>query len=41
MVAKSPVTTIDKYDEMVRAQDKFSSSNNTRPVSSVIKTISE
>jgi peptidoglycan/xylan/chitin deacetylase (PgdA/CDA1 family) len=41
MVAKSPVTTIDKYDDMVRAQDKFSSSNNTRPVSSVIKTISE
>jgi len=41
MVPKAPVTTIDKYDDMVRAQDKFSSSNNTRPAASVIKTISE
>ena len=31
MVPKQPVTTIPKYDDMVRAQDKFSSSNNTRP----------
>ena len=41
MVPKQPVTTIPKYDDMVRAQDKFSSSNNTRPESSVVKTISE
>jgi peptidoglycan/xylan/chitin deacetylase (PgdA/CDA1 family) len=41
MVPKQPVTTISKYDDLVRAQDKFSSSNNTRPESSVIKTISE
>ena len=31
VVPKSAVTTIPKYDDMVRAQDKFSSSNNTRP----------
>jgi hypothetical protein len=41
MVPKAPVTTLAKYDDMVRAQDKFSSSNNTRPESSVVKTISE
>jgi len=41
MVPKQPVTTLSKYDDMVRAQDKFSSSNNTRPESSVVKTISE
>src|SRR6202790_2257960 len=41
MVPKQPVTTLAKYDDMVRAQDKFSSSNNTRPESSVVKTISE
>ena len=41
MVPKAPVTTIAKYDDMVRAQDKFSSSNNTRPESSVIQTISQ
>ena len=41
MVPKEPVTTIAKYDDMVRAQNKFSSSNNTRPESSVVKTISE
>jgi peptidoglycan/xylan/chitin deacetylase (PgdA/CDA1 family) len=41
MVPKDQVTTIAKYDDMVRAQDKFSSSNNTRPQTSVIKTISE
>jgi peptidoglycan/xylan/chitin deacetylase (PgdA/CDA1 family) len=41
MVPKEPVTTLAKYDDMVRAQDKFSSSNNTRPASSVVKTISE
>jgi peptidoglycan/xylan/chitin deacetylase (PgdA/CDA1 family) len=41
MVPKQPVTTLAKYDDMVRTQDKFSTSNNTRPESSVIKTISE
>jgi peptidoglycan/xylan/chitin deacetylase (PgdA/CDA1 family) len=41
MVPKEPVTTLAKYDDMVRAQDKFSTSNNTRPASSVVKTISE
>jgi peptidoglycan/xylan/chitin deacetylase (PgdA/CDA1 family) len=41
LVPKEPVTTLAKYDEMVRAQDKYSISNNTRSESSVIKTISE
>jgi peptidoglycan/xylan/chitin deacetylase (PgdA/CDA1 family) len=41
MVPKQPVTTIAKFDDMVRAQDKFSSTNNTRPQTSVVKTISE
>jgi peptidoglycan/xylan/chitin deacetylase (PgdA/CDA1 family) len=41
MVAKQPVTTVAKYDDMVRAQDKFSNANNTRPQSSVVKTINE
>ena len=41
MVPKDPVTTLAKYDDMVRAQDKFSNANNTRPESSVVKTISE
>jgi peptidoglycan/xylan/chitin deacetylase (PgdA/CDA1 family) len=41
MVPKEPVTTLAKYDEMVRAQDKYSASNNARSESSVIKTISE
>ncbi len=41
MVPKQPVTTLAQYDEMVRSQDKYSSSNNTRPESSVVKTISE
>ena len=36
-----PVTTLAKYDEMVRAQDKYSTSNNARSESSVVKTISE
>jgi peptidoglycan/xylan/chitin deacetylase (PgdA/CDA1 family) len=39
MVPAAPVTTIAKYDDMVRAQDKFSV-NNTRPENSVVKTIS-
>jgi peptidoglycan/xylan/chitin deacetylase (PgdA/CDA1 family) len=41
MVPKEPVTTLPKYDEMVRAQDKYSISNNARSESSVVKTISE
>jgi peptidoglycan/xylan/chitin deacetylase (PgdA/CDA1 family) len=41
MVPNGPATTIAKYDEMVKAQDKYSSTNNTRPESSVVKTISE
>jgi len=41
MVPKEPVTTLAKYDEMVRAQDKYSISNNTRPESSVVKTMSQ
>ena len=41
LVPKFAVTTIPKYDDLVKANDKFSSSNNTRPENSVIKTISE
>ena len=41
MVPKDLVTTLPKYDDMVRAQDKYSASNNTRPQSNVVKTISE
>ena len=41
MVPKAPVETIAKYDDLVRAQDKFSNANNTRPQSSVVKTINE
>ena len=41
MVPKEPVKTLAKYDDMVRAQDKYSTSNNARSESSVIKTISE
>jgi peptidoglycan/xylan/chitin deacetylase (PgdA/CDA1 family) len=41
MVSKESVTTLAKYDEMVRAQDKYSTSNNARSESSVIRTISE
>ncbi len=40
MVPKGQLTTIPKYDEMVRQQDKLSS-NNTRPESSVVRTIGE
>ncbi len=39
MVPKAPVTTIAKYDDMLRAQDKLSA-NNTRPENSVVRTIS-
>jgi peptidoglycan/xylan/chitin deacetylase (PgdA/CDA1 family) len=41
MVPKEPVTTLAKYDDMVRAQDKYSTTNNTRPESSVVKTMSQ
>jgi peptidoglycan/xylan/chitin deacetylase (PgdA/CDA1 family) len=41
MVPKDSVTPLSKYDDMVRAQDKFSNANNTRPETSVVKTISE
>jgi peptidoglycan/xylan/chitin deacetylase (PgdA/CDA1 family) len=41
MVPKQPVTTLSKYDDMVRTQDKFSNANNTRPQSNVVKTIDE
>jgi peptidoglycan/xylan/chitin deacetylase (PgdA/CDA1 family) len=41
MVPKDSITTLPKYDDMVRAQDKYSTSNNTRPASSVVKTINE
>ena len=41
MVPKDPVTTLANYDEMVRAKDKYSTSNNARSESSVVKTISE
>jgi len=40
MVPKQPATTVAKYDDMVRQQDKLSVTN-TRPESSVVKTISE
>jgi peptidoglycan/xylan/chitin deacetylase (PgdA/CDA1 family) len=39
MVPKAPVTTIAKYDDMLRSQDKLSV-NNTRPENSVVRTIS-
>ena len=40
MVPKGEVATVPKYDEMVRQQDKLSP-NNTRPESSVVRTIGE
>jgi hypothetical protein len=40
MVPKGEVTTVPKYDEMVRQQDKLSP-NNTRSESSVVRTIGE
>jgi peptidoglycan/xylan/chitin deacetylase (PgdA/CDA1 family) len=38
VVAKRPVATLSKYDDMVRQQDKLSVTN-TRPQSSVVRTI--
>jgi peptidoglycan/xylan/chitin deacetylase (PgdA/CDA1 family) len=40
MVPNGEVTTVPKYDEMLAHEDKLSS-NNTRPESSVIRTIGE
>ena len=40
MVPEGAVTTLPKYDEMLAHEDKLSS-NNTRPESSVIRTIGE
>jgi peptidoglycan/xylan/chitin deacetylase (PgdA/CDA1 family) len=40
MVPKDQLTTVAKYDDMVKAQDKMSVTN-TRPESSVVKTINE
>ncbi len=40
MVPKGDVATVPKYDEMLSHEDKLSS-NNTRPESSVIRTIGE
>jgi peptidoglycan/xylan/chitin deacetylase (PgdA/CDA1 family) len=40
MVPKGELTTVPKYDEMLAHEDKLSS-NNTRPESSVVRTIGE
>jgi peptidoglycan/xylan/chitin deacetylase (PgdA/CDA1 family) len=40
MVPKDQLTTVAKYDDMVKSQDKMSVTN-TRPESSVVKTINE
>ena len=40
MVPKGELTTVPKYDEMLAHEDKLSS-NNTRPESSVIRTVGE
>jgi peptidoglycan/xylan/chitin deacetylase (PgdA/CDA1 family) len=40
MVPREPLTTLPKYDEMVRQMDKLSV-NNTRPLSSVVHTIAQ
>ena len=40
MVPQQPLTTLPKYDEMVTQQDKLSS-NNTRPETSVVRTIGQ
>jgi peptidoglycan/xylan/chitin deacetylase (PgdA/CDA1 family) len=40
VVPRVPVTTLAKYDEMLAQQDKLSV-NNSRPVSSVVRTIGE
>jgi peptidoglycan/xylan/chitin deacetylase (PgdA/CDA1 family) len=40
VVPGTPITTVPKYDDMVAQQNKLSV-NNTRPVSSVVRTIGE
>jgi hypothetical protein len=40
MVPKGQLTTVPKYDEMVTHQSTLSS-NNTRPESSVVRTIGQ
>jgi peptidoglycan/xylan/chitin deacetylase (PgdA/CDA1 family) len=40
VVAREPVTALRKYDDMIAQQDKLSV-NNSRPVSSVVRTIGE
>jgi peptidoglycan/xylan/chitin deacetylase (PgdA/CDA1 family) len=40
LVPRQPVTTLQKYDDMVKAQDKLAG-NNTRPEGSVLHTIGE
>ena len=40
VTARTTVTTLPKYDEMISQQDKLSV-NNSRPVSSVVRTIGE
>jgi hypothetical protein len=40
MVPRGQLTTVPKYDEMVTHQDQLSS-NNTRPESSVVRTIGQ
>src|SRR5262249_24049077 len=41
MVQKEPVRTLADHDDMVRARDKYSISNNARSESSIHNTISE
>jgi peptidoglycan/xylan/chitin deacetylase (PgdA/CDA1 family) len=41
MVPKESVTTLAKYDDMVRVRDKYSTSNNTRSESNVVKTLAQ
>jgi len=40
VVAREAVTALPKYDDMITQQDKLSV-NNSRPVSSVVRTIGE
>jgi hypothetical protein len=40
MVPRGQLTTVPKYDEMITHQDTLSS-NNTRPESSVVRTIGQ
>ncbi len=40
LVPRTPVTTVPKYDEMLKQQDKLSV-NNARPLSSVVRTIGQ